>query len=295
METTTRSASTEPTDPSSGVRPPWLSQEEWPYPIRFVRAGDHEVAVTDTGGDKPVVLLVHTGMWSFVWLDVVAALEDRWRVVTFDAPGTGLSCGTSKVDLDAAADATDAVVRSLDLRDLVLAFHDLGGTAALQAAARWPDRVRGLAAINTFGWEPSGRGFRSMLAVMGSAPMCELHVATGWLTRLSSTKFGVGRNWERSTRRTFRRGIDRRGRRSFHRYLRSARRHDYAAVERAVRSLADRPMVTVFGAKNDPLGFQPQWAERFDDIVQVEVPDGNHFPMCDDPALVAGAIDARIG
>jgi haloalkane dehalogenase len=46
----------------------------------------------------------------------------------------------------------------------------------------------------------------------------------------------------------------------------------------------------VFGERNHPLGFQEQWAGRFGDITQVTVPAGNHFPMCDDPDLVAQAI-----
>jgi haloalkane dehalogenase len=50
------------------------------------------------------------------------------------------------------------------------------------------------------------------------------------------------------------------------------------------------PLLTIFGERNDPLGFQPQWKEMFPDARQVVVPKGNHFPMCDDPDLVANAI-----
>ena len=53
---------------------------------------------------------------------------------------------------------------------------------------------------------------------------------------------------------------------------------------------ADRSLLTIFGENNDPLGFQPAWAERFARIEQFEVPNGSHFPMCDDPGLVANAI-----
>jgi pimeloyl-ACP methyl ester carboxylesterase len=48
--------------------------------------------------------------------------------------------------------------------------------------------------------------------------------------------------------------------------------------------------LTIFGEKNDPLHFQPQWNARFADTRQVIVPGGHHFPMCDDPVLVADAI-----
>jgi haloalkane dehalogenase len=210
--------------------------------------------------------------------------------VTLDAPGTGLSGGAGPVDLGRAAAAVDTVVEHLGLDDLVLVVHDLGGPAGLEAASRWPERVRGLAAVNAFGWEPSGIAFRSMLALMGSRAMGELDAWTGWLPLATATRLGVGRRLDRTGRRTFRRGLDRHRRRNLHRYLRSARRHDYTTIEATVARLGTVPLITIFGERNDPLGFQPRWAERFADSVQVQVPGGYHFPMCDAPDLVAQAL-----
>ena len=271
------------------LRPDWLTDDQWPWPIRAIAVDERNVAYTDVGSG-PTLLLVHTGMWSFVWRDLIADLSTDFRCVTLDAPGTGLTTGPSKVDVSQAADAITAIVESLDLVDLTLVFHDLGGPAALQAAADWPERVSQLAAINTFGWRPSGAAFRTMLALMGSPPMRELDVWTGWLPRLTSTRFGVGRKFDNTSRRTFRRGVDHRGRRSFHRYMSAVRHHDFVTIDKAVAALADRSLLTIFGEDNDPLGFQPAWAQRFARIEQVEVPKGNHFPMCDDPGLVANAI-----
>ena len=145
--------------------------------------------------------------------------------------------------------------------------------------------MRGLVAVNTFGWRPEGIAFRGMLAVMGSRPMQALDTITGWLPRMTATRFGVGRRLDAKDRRTFRRGMDRRGRRSFHRYMRSVRTHDYTTVDRAVNV----GRATVAGQHNDPLGFH-RWAERFPDLTRLEIDGGNHFPMCDDPGLVADTI-----
>lgn len=131
-----------------------------------------------------------------------------------------------------------------------------------------------------------------MLRVMGSVPMRELDAFTRRLPAASSTRFGVGRHWDRAARRTFRRGMSRHGTRALHRYVQSARHHDYTDIEHATRALADRPVLTIFGRRNDPLHFQPQWAERFDDIRQLELPGGYHFPMCDAPGLVATSISS---
>lgn len=280
-------------DPNHVIeRPEWLPTSQWPHEIHSLGLAEGTVAYTDTGGDR-TLLLVHTGLWSFLWRDLIAALEHRWRCITLDPPGTGLSTGTSKVDLDLAADAVNALVHHRELRDVVLVVHDLGGPTALHAASGWTDRIRGLVAVNSFGWRPSGIAFRTMLALMGSAPVRESDVLTGWLPRVSSTRFGVGRHWDSTTRRTFRRGMDHRGLRSFHNYLRAARHHDYTRIDETVARLSEIPALSAFGEKNDPLDFQPRWKQRFTDIEQLQIPAGNHFPMCDDASLLASRIDAR--
>ena len=271
-------------------RPAWLDEAVWPFPTRTCPSAHGGVAYTDIGSG-PTLLFVHVGFWSFVWRDVLAVLSTSFRCVTLDAPGTGLSAARTP-GMREAADAIDAVVTRLDLHDITLVVHDLGGPAALQAAARWPDRVHRLVAVNTFGWKPRGVAFTGMLRVMGSAPMRAFDTATGFLPRAASTRMGVGRRLDRDARRTFRRGVDRRGRASFHRYMRAARIHDYQAIDTVLTALSDRPLLTIFGARNDPLRFQPRWRERFDDIHQVRVPRGNHFPMNDDPSLVARDITA---
>ena len=56
--------------------------------------------------------------------------------------------------------------------------------------------------------------------------------------------------------------------------------------------LADRPLLTIFGQFNDPLRFQRRWRALNPNVRQVKVPRGNHFPMCDDPQLVASELKA---
>jgi pimeloyl-ACP methyl ester carboxylesterase len=131
-----------------------------------------------------------------------------------------------------------------------------------------------------------------MLAVMGS-PARELDAATGFLPRATATGFGVGRHWSRSDLAAFRAGIDRCARRAWHGYFRDARYADdlYAEVDTGLRgALSDRALLTVFGQRNDPLRFQPRWKAPFPTVQQLTVRRGNHFPMCDDPQLVASGV-----
>jgi pimeloyl-ACP methyl ester carboxylesterase len=273
-------------------RPSWLPSSAWPWETYALSHPRGRIAVTDAG-HGPTLLFVHVGSWSFVWRDVLLRLQNDFRCVTLDAPGSGLSDRLATPTLAQAGDAVTAVIDALQLRDVTLITHDLGGPAGFLAAARRPDRIAALAAVNCFAWTPTGPAFRGMLALMGSGPVRGVDVATNVLARITSTSFGVGRHLSRADRAVFRAGIDARARRAWHAYFRDARGAQslYAEVDAALRgTLADRPLLTVFGQFNDPLRFQPRWKELFPNARQLKVRRGNHFPMCDDPDLVAATL-----
>ena len=275
-------------------RPPWLTDSVWPFQTSALGIEGSRIAVTDVG-QGPVLLFVHTGFWSFLWRDVILRLAPDFRCICFDAPGTGQSdhLPAGNISLEKASRALTAVIEALDLTDITLVFHDLGGPTGIAGAARVPDRIRGLCAVNAFAWKPSGLPFHGMLALMGSAPIREFSAWTGILTRITASAFGVGRHLDASSRKAFYAGVGRRGIRAFHSYLRDARKSPaiYEQLDRALTGpFARLPLLTVFGERNDPLGFQPRWKQLFNDARQVVVTKGNHFPMCDDPGLVAASI-----
>jgi pimeloyl-ACP methyl ester carboxylesterase len=275
-------------------RPLWLPESVWPFHTSTLEVEGSRIAVTDVG-QGPVLLFVHTGLWSFVWRDVILRLAADFRCICFDAPGTGRSdrLPTGSISLERAARALTAVIQTLNLTDITLVIHDLGGPSGIAGAARVADRIRGLCVVNAFAWKPSGVPFRGMLALMGSTPIREISAWTGLLMRLTSSPFGVGKHLDEPSRRAFYAGIGRQGARAFHAYLRDARKSEgiYEDVRLALAGPFRRlPVSTIFGEHNDPLGFQPQWKRLFNDAPQVVVAKGNHFPMCDDPDLVAKCI-----
>jgi pimeloyl-ACP methyl ester carboxylesterase len=273
-------------------RPAWLPASTWPYDTGSLATPVGRIAVTDTGSG-PTLLFVHTGLWSFLWRDLIDRLAGDHRCVTLDAPGTGRSVRVppERVTLAASATAVAAVIDALDLRDITLVAHDLGGPAAIAAAATYADRIAAIAAVNTFAWRPAGALFRGMLAVMGSGPIRGSDTVSGWMPAATATRFGVARHWTAVDRAAFRSAFDRPARAAIHRYFADARRADavYAAAGAALAGpLADRPLLTVFGSRNDPLRFQPRWLSLFPHAQQEVVPRGYHFPMCDAPDSVAG-------
>ena len=277
-------------------RPEWLTWDSYPFEVRTLTSPEGDIGYIDEGAGPPLVF-VHVGMWSFVWRDLIVRLRGEYRCIAIDAPGSGLSPAPAAgaPGIAEAAKAVDQVIQHLNLNDITLVFHDLGGPASLLAAGNWIDRVRLLVAVNTFGWRPSGVVLPSMLRLMGSAPMRHLDVLTAWLPHISSTRFGVGRNLDKQDRAVFRRGMHRRGRAMFHRYVNSARQghSDYESIETNVKRLAASRLLTIFGERNDPGHFQEQWLQLFPDATRVVIPGGYHFPMCDDPDLVAATIAAH--
>jgi pimeloyl-ACP methyl ester carboxylesterase len=186
-----------------------------------------------------------------------------------------------------------SVIAALDLRGITMIVHDVGGPVGLAAAAEHSERVAGLVGLNAIGWRPKGIALRGMLGLVGSAPVRSLSAVTGWLARLSASPFGAGRQWTRNDRRVFLAGLDRPARGNIHRYLRALRRENdlLRTVETALSgNLAQLPLLTVFGSRNDPFGFGKRWKQLFPAAEQHVVPGGNHYPMGDDPQAVASWI-----
>jgi pimeloyl-ACP methyl ester carboxylesterase len=273
------------------ARPAWLPADVWPFETMMLAAEASSVAVTDVG--RGPTLLFYTGIGSFIWRDVMTRLSGDFRCITVDPPGIGLSARISRSDATLARSALTVVatIDALDLQDLTLVVHDSGGPPALAAVGRRAARVRALVGVNTFGWRPTGVAFRGMLAAMGSSVTRQFSLATGALARLTATSFGVGRHLNEASRRAYRAGLQQ-SMSAFHDYLHDARNSDlYREVDRAIGGpLARLPLLTIFGERNDPLKFQPQWKARFPTARQIVVPQGNHFPMCDAPDTVADEI-----
>ncbi|MBV8834167.1 MAG: alpha/beta fold hydrolase, partial [Acidobacteriaceae bacterium] len=275
-------------------RPVWLGESIWPFQTSAFEVEGCRIAFTDVGRG-PVVLFVHTGFWSFIWRDVMLRLSGDFRCICFDAPGAGQSdrLPVGRISLDRASRVLTALIEHLDLRDIILVVHDLGGPSGIAGAAALANRIRALCIVNAFAWKPSGAAFRGMLAVMGSPIIREFNAFSGILPRITATTFGVARHMDEPSRKAFLAGIGRDGIRTFHAYMRDALRAG-AIYERVGRALATQfrglPVFTIFGERNDPLSFQPRWKELFPDARQVVVSKGNHFPMCDDPDLVAMSI-----
>jgi pimeloyl-ACP methyl ester carboxylesterase len=101
-------------------------------------------------GDGPDVVMVHgiTGNLAVWHLQIVPALWDRFRVLTYDLRGHGYS-GTppSGYSPDDMADDLLGLLDGLELERPALVGHSYGADITLYFAARHPDRVSQVVAI----------------------------------------------------------------------------------------------------------------------------------------------------
>ena len=116
--------------------------------------------ISDTGlfhatdGDGPAVIFAHGGDGGHLtWWKQVAALKDRYRCVTYDAAGFGLSPATAGLRQTPGDDLL-SLMDELEIARAVLVGHSMGGLAVSGVAQLHPERVRGLAMSDTpFGFQ----------------------------------------------------------------------------------------------------------------------------------------------
>ncbi len=104
------------------------------------------------GQGAPALVFVHG--WSCdrsYWRGQLEPFAARQQVVALDLAGHGES-GTNRAEWTMRAFGADvvSVVEQLDLRDVVLVGHSMGGDVIVDAAIPLGDRVRGLAWVDTY-------------------------------------------------------------------------------------------------------------------------------------------------
>ncbi len=105
----------------------------------------------DTGGDAPAVILAHGFLMDHeMFVHQVAALRDRYRVITWDERGFGLTeyDGEPFTYWHSAADCL-GLLDHLGIERAVVGGMSQGGFLALRVALTAPDRVRGLILLDT--------------------------------------------------------------------------------------------------------------------------------------------------
>jgi pimeloyl-ACP methyl ester carboxylesterase len=250
-------------------------------------------------GDEPVVCLHGVPTSSFLWRNVLAALDGHGlRGVAFDLPGMGLAARPDTFDYSwtGLGRWTLAALDALALDRVHLVVHDIGGPVGFEVGAAAPERVRSLTVLNTL---VSVDGFRRPWPMEPFA------------------RRGVGELWLRSMRRPAFRALMRRtgildqakvsdaeldahldllrrddGGRAFLRIMRSFER-TAAKQELYARALGGPYPVQVVWGDQDPflrVGEQGEAARRAAGLPSIHTVPARHFVPEDQGAAVAAHV-----
>lgn len=117
----------------------------------FVEIPGHRLHYLSCGSGDPVLLLHGWPTSSFLWREVMRPIAADHRVIALDLPGFG----RSDKPLDASYSfrffekVIDDFLATLQIDQVSLAVHDLGGPVGLYWAVRHPQRLQKLALLNT--------------------------------------------------------------------------------------------------------------------------------------------------
>lgn len=108
------------------------------------------IQYSEVGKGKTVVLLHGFLENSFMWIEIVAELSKKYRIVSIDLLGHGETENLGYVHtMEMQAEMVKAVLNHLRLRKYVLIGHSMGGYVALAFAKLFPQNVKGISLMNS--------------------------------------------------------------------------------------------------------------------------------------------------
>jgi pimeloyl-ACP methyl ester carboxylesterase len=127
---------------------------------KFIEVADAQAHVRDEGqADAMPLLLIHGSLGSLqMWDGWVAELKDRYRLISVDLPGHGLTGDwpRGEFSVEAYADFIEVLADTLHLDRFAVAGHSLGGAVAWTFAATRPERVSQLILVDSAGFPREG-------------------------------------------------------------------------------------------------------------------------------------------
>ena len=119
--------------------------------LQTTRAAELTLAYRELGSGPPVLLLHGWPTSSFLWREVMPPIARANRVLALDLPGFGGSDKPpgARYGFELFEQAIEGFLAELDIRELSIAGHDIGGPIAIRWTLTRPQRVRRLALLNT--------------------------------------------------------------------------------------------------------------------------------------------------
>lgn len=151
-----------------------LDDLDYKYPVKKVELSNQtQIAYTDRGqGDQTLILIHGLGSYLPAWDKNVEELSKNYRTIAIDLPGYGKSSkGNYEFSMTYYAQILKEFVEALELGNVVLVGHSMGGQISLTAALQYPDMVEKLVLVAPAGFEEFNKGerewFRNVMSLDG--------------------------------------------------------------------------------------------------------------------------------
>ena len=126
----------------------------YPFASHFLTLPGGRLHYLDEGSGEPIVMLHGNPTWSFFFRDVVRTLSGSARCIVPDHLGCGKSDTPTLAQYDhslkSRIDNVEALLKALNITSkITLILHDWGGMIGMGYAARHPERIARIIALNT--------------------------------------------------------------------------------------------------------------------------------------------------
>jgi len=274
-------------------RPEWIDPNLYPFKSRWINIEGHHIHYIDEGRG-PLLLFVHgIPTWSFYYRNIIMNLQDSFRCIALDLPGFGLSKAPKEFEYSLKNEFKifGQFIRALNLSDITMIAHSMGGPIGLKFATTDLERFSGLVLGGTFAWPLKGVRF---LSLMGS-PLGAFMVDTNLFIRFFLNKGIRLRHLSAEEKLAYSRPFSKlSNRHPIHLLFRSIiKSGDYLSeLEQGLRNLRHLPVLLVNGDMDNGVkaGFDSRFQKMFPRSSSILIKAAAHFAIEEAPNQVSDAI-----
>jgi pimeloyl-ACP methyl ester carboxylesterase len=144
---------------------------KYPFPVKTIQLKDANIAYVDEGtGDNTIIFIHGLGSYLRAWDKNIPELSKKYRCIAIDLPGYGKSSKEIHPgSMEFYADIVAQLINKLELKNVTLAGHSMGGQISMVLALKYPALVKNLVLVDPAGFETFNEGekqwFRDVMTV----------------------------------------------------------------------------------------------------------------------------------
>lgn len=174
-----------------------FSEINYGYNVKFTNENP-KIAYIDEGKGEQTVILVHglasnAGFWRYN----IPELSKHYRVIAVDLPGYGKSQkGDYAYSISFYAEQLKSLIEELNLKNVILVGHSMGGQIGIKFAIKYPDALSKLILASPAGFEEFQRGEGDWLRSVMTIKFIKATSEEGIRRNLSNNFYSWDDKWE---------------------------------------------------------------------------------------------------